>query len=286
MNRAITALGFFLLAALPAAEAQSLRGSRTSMQRQHAVARQEDFTFLRTAADVRRFVENGLLVPLRGNAHYKVDAVSFPYARAAVKLFVERLADQYHAACGEKLVVTSLTRPMSRQPRNSHELSVHPTGMAADLRVSRKASCRRWLEGTLTELEAQRVVEATRERRPSHYHVAIFPGSYNQYVARLTGTTESAVAASVPTTGMKIASAPGGPVQASILPVAASVQAAVEDIRYTVKKGDSLWTIARRFDTTVAALKQANQLVRSIIQPGQQLTIPGSAALLTEDSSQ
>ena len=284
MSKTISTVAFLLLAMLPAAQAQSLRGSRASMVRQNSVAHKQDFTFLRTAADVRRFVENGLLVPVHGNADYKVEAVSFPYARPAVKLFIERLSNQYHSACGEKLVVTSLTRPLSRQPRNAHELSVHPTGMAVDFRVSRKASCRRWLERTLAELEAQRVIEATRERRPAHYHVAIFPTAYNQHVAVLTGSTPTKVAAASAADGMKIASVPSGPVQASILPVAVSGHASEE--KYTVKKGDSLWAIARRFDVTVAALKQANQLVRSIIRPGQQLTIPSTAAAVAEDSSQ
>jgi LysM repeat protein len=285
MGKTITAFGLCFLAVLAPVEAQSLRGSRASMQRQNAVARHQDFTFLRTTADVRRFVDNGLLVPLRGNSTYEVDAVSFPYARTAVKLFVERLSGQYHSACGEKLVVTSLTRPLSRQPRNAHELSVHPTGMAVDFRVSRRASCRRWLETTLKQLEGQRLVEATKERRPAHYHVAIFPGAYSRHVAQLTASTAPALAAAPSTDAARIASAAGGPVDASVVPAVAA-SPAIQDETYIVKKGDSLWTIARRFDTTVAALKQANQLVRSMIRPGQQLTIPGLAAAVADDSSQ
>ncbi|MGH7459434.1 MAG: DUF5715 family protein, partial [Longimicrobiales bacterium] len=165
MFRNTAIVGLMILAGASAAGAQSLKGSRAAMMRQNNIAHQQDFTFLRTAADVRRFVESGLLVPLRGNAHYKVAGVSFPYARDAVKLFVERVATQYHSACGEKLVVTSLTRPLSRQPRNAHELSVHPTGMAADFRISRKASCRNWMESTLRDLERARTLDATRERR-------------------------------------------------------------------------------------------------------------------------
>ena len=43
----------------------------------------------------------------------------------------------------------------------------------------------------------------------------------------------------------------------------------------TVKRGESLWTIARRHDTSVAALKRANGLgSRSTIRPGQRLRIP------------
>ena len=38
--------------------------------------------------------------------------VSFPFARPEVELFVQRLSGQYRRACGEQLVVTSLTRPI------------------------------------------------------------------------------------------------------------------------------------------------------------------------------
>jgi hypothetical protein len=112
--------------------------------------------------------------------------VSFPYSRDAVKLFVERLARDYRAATGDRLVVTSLTRPVSRQPRNASPLSVHPTGMAVDFRVPKKLAHRRWLERTLLSLENRNVLDATRERHPAHYHVAVFPREYSRYVAALS----------------------------------------------------------------------------------------------------
>ncbi len=251
------------------------------MVRQNSIAHQQDFTFLGTASEVGRFVESGLLVPLRGNADYRVDDVSFPYARAAVRLFIERVSNQYRGACGERLVITSLTRPLSRQPRNSHELSVHPTGMAVDVRVSRKSSCRRWLESTLKELEGERALDATRERRPSHYHIAVFPEAYTRYVARAMGSNAAKVAVNAEPRGTKIATVEGGPNYASVLPIGAAPRPAGEP--YTVKPGDSLWTIARRFATTVTALKQVNQLARSTIQPGQKLTIPGSSTALADE---
>jgi LysM repeat protein len=274
--------GLLTVVGTSALEAQSLRGSHAAMERQFTIAQQQDYTFLRTSGDVQRFVDTGLLVPLRGNADYVVERVSFPYARSAVKLFVERLAAQYRAVCGERLVVTSLTRPLSRQPRNSHELSVHPTGMAADLRVSKRSSCRRWLESTLSQLEASNVLEATKERRPAHYHVAIFPSAYSRHVASLTGTPDHRIA-SASTNALKIDPAPAAPQHASVLTVSAAPRS-VET--YTVRRGDSLWTIARKFDTSVAALKEANHLIRSIIRPGQRLTIPGAAVAAADDGGQ
>lgn len=177
-----------MLASAPAAADVSvdLRGSPGSMIRQHDVARANDYTFLRSASQVKAFVEKGYLLPVEGNAHYDVlKGVSFPYARRELHTFIERLARQHYDACGEKLVVTSLTRPTSDQPRNSHPLSVHPAGMAVDLRVLENARCRVWLEDTLLGMENAGLLDVTRERRPPHYHIAVFPDAYREYVAPL-----------------------------------------------------------------------------------------------------
>ena len=115
-----------------------------------------------------------------------VQSPRIPYARPAVKLFIERLGAQYFAATGERLVVTSLTRPISRQPRNASALSVHPAGMAVDLRIPKNLSHRFWLEATLLSLEDEVVLDVTKERNPAHYHIAVFPRQYEAYVTKLT----------------------------------------------------------------------------------------------------
>lgn len=158
------------------------------MRRQHELAKEHDFTFLRTAAQVREFARKERLEHLTGNADYTMGRVSFPYARPSVRLFIEQLAAQYRAATGEQLVVTSLTRPIANQPRNASPLSVHPAGMAVDLRVPRSSSARRWLERKLLSLERDGLIDATRERRPPHYHVAVFPDAYEAYAAEIAGS--------------------------------------------------------------------------------------------------
>lgn len=220
--------------------AQSLRGSRASMSRQFRVARQHDFTFLRTSSQVQRFVRAGYLVPVRSGRDFVLAGVSFPYARPEVRTFVRRLASQYRRACGERLVVTSLTRPRSRQPRNASRLSVHPTGMAVDIRRSNNRVCRAWIERVLLQLERTGVLEATRERRPPHYHVAVYPRPYARYVATLVARQ-------------------GG---------------SGEVVDYQVRRGDSLWEIARAYRTSVEELRRANRLASSRIYPGQLLRIP------------
>ncbi len=219
------------------AAAQNLRGSASSLDRQTAQAIRHDFTYLTGAAQLRRFVDAGYLVPVDGNRDFRLQDVSFPVARPEVRLFIERLSSQYRRACGEQLVVTSLTRPRSHQPRNASDRSVHPTGMAVDLRRP-AGRCRQWLEETLRALEVRGVLEATAERRPPHYHVAVFPERYAAYVDRLLSraTASSSV--------------------------------------YTVRPGDTLWRIARRHRTSPGTLQQLNSLSSTRIYAGQTLAVP------------
>jgi membrane-bound lytic murein transglycosylase D len=44
--------------------------------------------------------------------------------------------------------------------------------------------------------------------------------------------------------------------------------------RYRVGRGDTLWSIARRHNLTVASLKQANGMTSSRLRAGQTLSIP------------
>jgi hypothetical protein len=165
--------------ALPA---QSLRGSMESVDRMHARATTNGLYFYKTATGVRTATTKGRFVPLSGNADYQVGEARFPFALPETRLFLERLASQYRRACGQPLVVTGALRPASDQPANASALSVHPTGMALDLRRPQEPACLTWLRKTLLYLEGAHVIEATEERSPAHFHVAVFGDAYSRYV--------------------------------------------------------------------------------------------------------
>lgn len=218
--------------------AQSLSGSPQSVERQYQAAVSYGYSFLDTPQSVNQFVDTGHLVRIQPSPTLELHNVSYPLARPQVRLFLERLSLQYHSACGERLTVTSLTRPLSRQPANAVSRSVHPAGMAVDLRIPRHGKCRRWLENTLVSLESADLLDVTRERSPPHYHVALFTQPYEAYVASL-------------------GKGPG---------------------EYTIRKGDTLSTIARRTGSSVSQLKAANGLRGDLIRVGQVLRIPGNMA--------
>ena len=220
------------------AQAQTLRGSRGSVERMYNQARDQDLTFYRSARGVRSAAADGELVRLTGNQHYRVASVSYPYALPTTRTFIQRLAAQYHSACGERLVVTSAVRPKSLRLRNSVAETVHPSGMAVDLRKPTRGSCLRWLRQTLLDVERQGVIEAIEERRPPHFHVAVFPAQYRRYLAARASSSARAT--------------------------------------YRVRRGDTLTAIARRKGVSVTRLKQANNLRSTRLKIGQRLVIPNA----------
>jgi hypothetical protein len=251
-------LSVLLLAAVvlvPCLEAQTLRGSRASVERIHRQALMHDLHFYETSDGIRRAHQRGRFVRLTGNADYVLANVSHPYVLPETQTFVTRLAAQYRAACGEKLVVTSAVRPKSLRLVNGSDRSVHPTGMAVDLRRPTNARCLNWLRSTLLAVESRGVIEAVEERRPPHFHVAVFPVPYTRYVAGRGGSPRVAAAERVTAT-------------------AEAANAASASRQYQVRRGDTLWSIARRNNVSVDELKSSNALRSTRIQAGQLLVIP------------
>ena len=110
--------------------------------------------------------------------------------------------------------------------------------MAVDLRRP-AGSCLRWLRTALLDEERAGIVEATEERHPRHFHVAVFPNT--------------------PAVAVRISSRGGQRPELE---------------RYRVRPGDTLWEIAKRRDTTVKALREINKLRSEQIVAGQTLLVP------------
>ena len=250
-------------AAVPAA-AQSLRGSHASVQKMYSRAVMNDLEFFRTSKSVYESVRDGELVMLSITEDMTLDGVSYPFVLPRTRDFVNIFAKKYHDACGERIVVTSAARPRNQQPRNASPESVHPTGMAVDFRKP-SGNCLTWMRGELLALEKMGTVEATEEHIPVHFHVAVLqrvkPPTQTVAEATATSPATTPAAAGEPATVTDSASGSGE----------IESKAAARSETYTVRKGDNLWTIARRFGLTVSRLKSLNGLKGSALQPGQKL---------------
>jgi LysM repeat protein len=269
------------LAVAPAAHAQravrepeSLRGSKASVEKMYDFAESHRYPFYLTPTTLDSAIARGKLVPLTGDANYELTrGVGFSYATVEAREFITQFAPQYLAACGAPLTVTSAARPMSRQPRNANPHSVHPTGIAVDIRRPYAGPCLTWVRSALAELETRGFVEATEEHHPAHLHLAVLrtPG------ARFT----------LPdlTNGVRVARQPE--------PVTPMVMAAANgDVRltavadsnerggvYLVRQGDTLWDVAHKTGVSVTALAEANhRSPTSVLRPGTTLKLPQPGA--------
>lgn len=150
-----------------------LRGSRAAVDRAYQAAKQEGVVFARSRRAIERGAAEGEYVRLpRSAASFRLRGVAVPYVRPETHAFLTTFAAGYRRACGEPLTVTSAMRPTSVHLANSVEKTVHPTGMALDLRAPRNG-CIGWMRRALIGYERRGVVEATEEHHPAHFHVAV-----------------------------------------------------------------------------------------------------------------
>ena len=259
-----------------AARFPELRGSKESVQKMWDFAVDHGLTFYRTPADIDKAVADGKLVQLTGDSTYELSrGVGFSYSTREAKQFVLAFAPQYLAACGTPLMVTSAARPVSRQPRNSNPYSVHPTGIAVDLRRPPAGPCQRWLRGALAALEDQGYVEATEERHPVHVHVAVLtvPGTVAAFPS-LTGAGASSTTARVSPPSLPPAVHVANPPERATA-ANGEVDDAIRSDTYRVREGDTLWDVARRSGVSVRAIARANRRSqRTPLRPGVVLRIP------------
>jgi LysM repeat protein len=282
---------------------QELRGSRESVELMYARAVAENLNFLKTPDDVYQAAMSRRLKLISVTDDVALDRVQFPFVLPQTLDFITKLAAQYHAQCGERLIVTSGARPLDKQPRNAVAESVHPTGMAVDFHRPAQP-CVTWLRKALVELEDEGVIEATEERHPPHFHVAVLDRSPRQYavnvdlkgmkprprvevvsggeVARAdsAGDAKDSLSASAAISGRGDSSATVSGDTAAAEPTkrngASDSNAADSESAkaHRVEPGDNLWTIAQRNHTTVKRLQELNNLRTTKLRTGQQLRLP------------
>ncbi len=163
-----------------------LKGSKQSMRRQNAMADRYNLSRIEDDAMLRRFINAGLLVPLKPDGRtYFYDSDSpreYAYARPYTRQFIERLSGQYCEKFHKKLKVTSAVRPRTYQNRlrhnnaNASRASSHMTGATVDIsKVGMKRAEKRWMQNVLRSLEYRGCVEATEENRQATFHIMVYP---------------------------------------------------------------------------------------------------------------
>ena len=153
----------------------TLRGSRAAVDHAYSRAKRDGLAFARSRREIERGARQGEYVRLsRSSSAYRLRGVTVPYVRPATRAFVASFGADYRRSCGEPLTVTSAMRPTTMHLANSVQKTVHPTGMAVDLRAPRRSGCRAWMRSALIGLERQGMVNATEERRPAHFHVVVY----------------------------------------------------------------------------------------------------------------
>lgn len=254
------------LCAVPAVlSAQTLRGSPASVDLMYASAHAKDLAFLHSRGDIYEAASDGDLALLSINDDVMLERVTFPFVLPSTRTFVDSLATKYRAACGERLAVTSGARPIAEQPRNASPKSVHPTGMAVDFRKPAGGPCLTWLRASLVDLEKRGIIEATEERHPVHFHVAV--------LEQQVPTRRVARAAPPISTKTAVATAPSRVTTESNGEVAAPDKKGA-GTTYTVRAGDNLWNIARKHGTTPDRIQELNGLKGSRLRVKQILKLP------------
>jgi LysM repeat protein len=258
-------------------EPDALHGSKASVEKMYDFAQRYRYPFYLTPTTLDDAIAKGKLVPLTGDENYELTrGVGFSYSTVEAREFITQFAPQYLAACGVPLTVTSAARPMSRQPRNANPHSVHPTGIAVDIRRPFPGPCLTWVRNALAQLEERGYVEATEEHHPVHLHIAVLRAPGARFT--LPDLTNGVRVARQPTTPMATPGTPVGAMANGDVSLAAATNDWARTRLYMVRDGDTLWDVAQKTGVSVNALARVNnRSPRSVLRPGTTLKLPDPA---------
>ena len=156
-------------------------GEVSSSKQQFRYAAERQVPFMTSEAEYQSRIDSGYFVRLEG-PFMDVQARR-PYALPSTVTFVVELSRDYYATGCGRLVVRDALRIKTEQPSNGSTYSVHPAGMAVDLRVRDISEvCESWMNSYLLEKEAAGKIDATREhwkmvrgqKVPNpHFHIVV-----------------------------------------------------------------------------------------------------------------
>lgn len=147
-------------------------GEVSSSQQQLGYAQEQQLPFMGTEAEYQTRISSGYFVRLE-SPFMEVHARR-PYALPSTVVFVAELAREYYAAGCGLLVVKDALRLTSERPSNGSLYSVHPAGMAVDIRTKYiPTECADWLRAYTSQKEAEGKVDGTQEWKPEHLHVVV-----------------------------------------------------------------------------------------------------------------
>ena len=156
----------------PADEVSLVGGCQTTSEQQMQYAKGRQIPLMTTVAQYEERKATGHFVPFEGP--YLLVLAKRPYALPSTVAFVTQMSVAYNAAGCGKLVVRDALRLTTERPKNGSIHSVHPAGMAIDIRVKYiKSECADWLRSYFRLKEAAGKVDGTHELEPEHLHVVV-----------------------------------------------------------------------------------------------------------------
>lgn len=147
-------------------------GEVSSSKQQYHYALELKLPFMATESEYQAQIGSGYFIRLE-SPFMEVHAKR-PYALPSTVFFVTEMAREYYVfGCG-LLVVKDALRLIGERPRNGSLNSVHPAGMAVDIRTKYiPAECADWLRSYVIQKETEGKVDGTQEWKPEHLHIVV-----------------------------------------------------------------------------------------------------------------